>query len=291
MPPRRSTRVASVSLETPVVESLPTKRKRGQTLEPHNIELQEDDDIVETKPKRGKRGTSVVNLSRLPRQSSRAATASLETAHVESLPPSKASLQNSDDEIDAMPLVSEKEEDEDNLKPIRKGRKVLTARKTKATANKKLTKTTVIEDPDDDPDTQPPPIGQPPLQHNEAADAAYVASNDMRPMPAVEEEEQSLFDPPPMPEPPNFPREIQEPAGPKSRLVIHKMVLVNFKSYAGRQEIGPFHKVINIRQPPAIKVDLFDAHSRSLPLWVPMDRGNPIPSMLSYLYSDTAPRR
>jgi structural maintenance of chromosome 4 len=28
----------------------------------------------------------------------------------------------------------------------------------------------------------------------------------------------------------------------KPRLVIEKMVLVNFKSYAGRQEIGPFHK-------------------------------------------------
>ena len=26
------------------------------------------------------------------------------------------------------------------------------------------------------------------------------------------------------------------------RLVIEKMVLINFKSYAGRQEIGPFHK-------------------------------------------------
>jgi structural maintenance of chromosome 4 len=34
-----------------------------------------------------------------------------------------------------------------------------------------------------------------------------------------------------------------EPEGPKTRLVIHKMALVNFKSYAGRQEIGPFHKV------------------------------------------------
>jgi structural maintenance of chromosome 4 len=32
------------------------------------------------------------------------------------------------------------------------------------------------------------------------------------------------------------------PPGPKSRLTIHKLVLVNFKSYAGRQEIGPFHK-------------------------------------------------
>ena len=35
---------------------------------------------------------------------------------------------------------------------------------------------------------------------------------------------------------------IEEPKGPKARLVIHKLVLVNFKSYAGRQVIGPFHK-------------------------------------------------
>ncbi|PWZ00072.1 hypothetical protein BCV70DRAFT_200239 [Testicularia cyperi] len=33
-----------------------------------------------------------------------------------------------------------------------------------------------------------------------------------------------------------------QPAGPLKRLVIHKMVLNDFKSYAGRQEIGPFHK-------------------------------------------------
>lgn len=35
----------------------------------------------------------------------------------------------------------------------------------------------------------------------------------------------------------------QPPAAPKQRLVITKLVLVNFKSYAGRQEIGPFHSV------------------------------------------------
>jgi structural maintenance of chromosome 4 len=59
-----------------------------------------------------------------------------------------------------------------------------------------------------------------------------------------EEDEKSLFDPPPMPAPSSLPQTmVEEPAGPKSRLVIHKMVLVNFKTYAGRQEIGPFHKV------------------------------------------------
>ncbi|KAG6830095.1 hypothetical protein H0H92_002268 [Tricholoma furcatifolium] len=58
-----------------------------------------------------------------------------------------------------------------------------------------------------------------------------------------EPEETSLFDPPPMPAPSALPQTMpEEPSGPKSRLVIHKMALVNFKSYAGRQEIGPFHK-------------------------------------------------
>ncbi|KEP53194.1 structural maintenance of chromosomes protein [Rhizoctonia solani 123E] len=38
------------------------------------------------------------------------------------------------------------------------------------------------------------------------------------------------------------PEASEVPIGPKKRLVIHKMALVNFKSYAGRQEIGPFHK-------------------------------------------------
>jgi structural maintenance of chromosome 4 len=65
------------------------------------------------------------------------------------------------------------------------------------------------------------------------------------------EPEQSLLEPAPTRLPPQSPSKSQtysqpkeEPKGPKSRLVIHKMALVNFKSYAGRQEIGPFHKVI-----------------------------------------------
>lgn len=33
----------------------------------------------------------------------------------------------------------------------------------------------------------------------------------------------------------------QEPTGPKARIVITHLVLTNFKSYAGRQEVGPFH--------------------------------------------------
>lgn len=48
----------------------------------------------------------------------------------------------------------------------------------------------------------------------------------------------SLHSPAPAPAQASHPSQ----AGPKPRLTIHKLVLVNFKSYAGRQEIGPFHK-------------------------------------------------
>ena len=60
------------------------------------------------------------------------------------------------------------------------------------------------------------------------------------------EEEHSLLDPPLSSAPPMTSQAApapEEPSGPIPRLVIHKLVLVNFKSYAGRQEIGPFHKV------------------------------------------------
>ena len=69
-----------------------------------------------------------------------------------------------------------------------------------------------------------------------------------RAAPIVEDEEgHSLLEPrQPRPKPQSqLPLPLpEEPNVQKSRLVtIHKMALVNFKSYAGRQEIGPFHKV------------------------------------------------
>ncbi|ORX37975.1 RecF/RecN/SMC N terminal domain-domain-containing protein [Kockovaella imperatae] len=52
----------------------------------------------------------------------------------------------------------------------------------------------------------------------------------------------SRLGPPPTPGPSQNQSQPQPSAKPKPRLTIHKLVLVNFKSYAGRQEIGPFHK-------------------------------------------------
>lgn len=104
-----------------------------------------------------------------------------------------------------------------------------------------------------------PPVGQAaPSENPEQGDAeeegeeeeetAAAVLDDVEDAPRTPvEEEHSLLDPPlssiplqPSQIPPAPPA---EPEGPKPRLVIHKMALVNFKSYAGRQEIGPFHKV------------------------------------------------
>ncbi|KAI0368918.1 RecF/RecN/SMC protein [Pilatotrama ljubarskyi] len=76
----------------------------------------------------------------------------------------------------------------------------------------------------------------------EAVSAAVL--DEEAPGSPVEEEEHSLLDPPlsSIPRHPSQSAIPEEPQGPKPRLVIHKMALVNFKSYAGRQEIGPFHK-------------------------------------------------
>ena len=80
----------------------------------------------------------------------------------------------------------------------------------------------------------------------EATAAVLEEATESTPAPS-EDEEQSLLDPPlssvPLREQPQAAPAPAEPEGPKARLVIHKMALINFKSYAGRQEIGPFHKV------------------------------------------------
>ncbi|KAF8971821.1 RecF/RecN/SMC N terminal domain-containing protein [Flammula alnicola] len=141
----------------------------------------------------------------------------------------------SDDEEDAMSVPSEEDDDEDS-KPARKGRKnkVPAPRNGKA-PQKKSTKVHIVEESDDDLKAPPPAQPRP--------TPSRAVNKEPTPEAEEEEEERSLFDPPPMPAPSSLPQTMpEEPTGPKSRLVIHKMALVNFKSYAGRQEIGPFHK-------------------------------------------------
>ncbi|KAL1749299.1 RecF/RecN/SMC [Schizophyllum fasciatum] len=98
------------------------------------------------------------------------------------------------------------------------------------------------QDADEDEVGNPAP---PPQRDNSAKARAAKGS---RRVDASDEEEDGplLVTPPPQSQPASQPALSQAPKeerkGPRSRLVIHKLTLVNFKSYAGRQVIGPFHK-------------------------------------------------
>ena len=152
---------------------------------------------------------------------------------------SPKAVQSSDEDEVSAPSEGYQDEDE---RPTRKGRKgkAPAVRKGKA-PTKQAPKAKFIEESDDEIEAPPPAQSRP--KASQAIDIDSAPNE----IPAVEEEdeeERSLFDPPPLPAPSSLPNTIpEEPEGPKSRLVIHKMALINFKSYAGRQEIGPFHKV------------------------------------------------
>ena len=83
------------------------------------------------------------------------------------------------------------------------------------------------------------------------------------------------------------PVQLEDPQGPRPRLVIHKLVLVNFKSYAGCQEIGPFHRV-GCFQCCKIKLISCSLSQRSSDLMV---RESRTLSMRYFLFSGTVPAR
>jgi structural maintenance of chromosome 4 len=80
---------------------------------------------------------------------------------------------------------------------------------------------------------------------------------------------------------------LEDLQGPRPRLVIHKLVLVNFKSYAGCQEIGPFHRV-GCFQCRNIKLISCSLSQRSSDLMV---RASRILSTRYFLCSGTVPAR
>ncbi|KAI0066534.1 hypothetical protein BV25DRAFT_1849078 [Artomyces pyxidatus] len=127
----------------------------------------------------------------------------------------------------SMPEASPDESEPDEVKPApRKGRK-----RTVASPEREP-----IDDDEAAPDQVVP-------DSDEAMEHLEVPSDPRKDRPVTPppyEEEKSLLDT--LPPSPSKRLPPEEPQGPKPRLVIHKMALVNFKSYAGRQEIGPFHK-------------------------------------------------
>ncbi|KAJ7901750.1 RecF/RecN/SMC [Mycena olivaceomarginata] len=120
--------------------------------------------------------------------------------------------------------------DFEDEKPAKKtkGKRTSTKSKPKAAPKSRSRASVAPSQPDVDEGSAPAAVAPTPIREEEEDD---------------EEEGPLIFDPPPMPTASQMAQSAaEEPKGPKSRLVIHKLALINFKSYAGRQEIGPFHK-------------------------------------------------
>ena len=239
-------------------DSPPPGKKARPSLEPEDLkdEDEEESDFEEPKPKRkgkkgaptAKRGKPVAN----GRSAGRAGRVSRSVTADESAEGEGAS----EDEVDIVRTNGRGSAEDDDMydsdddpKPVPKSRKPKSTGKTrKSSAAPKCKAKPAVEESEVPDDEEGPSVSR---NTNVKTEDGQDGDGDMAPASNItadgvqdEEDEKSLFDPPPMPAPSSLPQAIpEEPAGPKARLVIHKMALVNFKSYAGRQEIGPFHKV------------------------------------------------
>ena len=259
MPPRRATRSARASVD-PELQSAETtpkatnKRKRSQ--QPEGSE--EEGDSFEELKSRARKGASVrkgraivedsdddewgeppKTLSKARKSSAKSPAAPRKSApRRSSVKPSKAT-----DDIDEAASMNDSLE----KKPTAKGRK-----STKSAPPPKPSHESDEEVEESDVELMPvkPKKRVPTATSSENEGAGKAKATLVPPSQDEDEDEKSLLDviPPPlsqsqprsqsqMPPPP------EEPKGPQARLTIHKMALINFKSYAGRQEIGPFHKV------------------------------------------------
>ncbi|TFY64633.1 hypothetical protein EVG20_g5880 [Dentipellis fragilis] len=218
-----------------------TKRgppKRGKKPEPEVIVLDDSDDEAPPPPPapKGRKPSS--------RRSSAAPPSAPSTSRATGRTSRTASRTVKAEPVAEERIVEEEEEDKEPPKPASKGKAapkrskkkaVETSEEEEAGADAPSAAEEMVPDSDQEEmkDTVPAP---------KSASASPVAAPAAEFGEPYEEEEKSLLDPPELSQLKSQPPPPEEPQGPKSRLMIHQMALVNFKSYAGRQEIGPFHK-------------------------------------------------
>jgi structural maintenance of chromosome 4 len=242
-PTRRSRRITqdSLALEEEQEEETPVKPKRkGKALkvkeEPVEVEEEEEtqSEVRESTPVGTQAASEDVEPTPVPKRVSRPAPrATLDVFN------STAPTQPDEDEMEeATPMPNrirpapaveeededeEEEEEEDFTQHLPQGHLA-------STAKPRYKKPQLLQPP------SPTPISE----HSDYKTAAqstpgsFGTATDAIPTTPGPQIPQAI--PLPMPEMP------AGPSKPKPRLTIHKLVLVNFKSYAGRQEIGPFHK-------------------------------------------------
>ncbi|KAI0275213.1 RecF/RecN/SMC N terminal domain-containing protein [Gloeopeniophorella convolvens] len=207
------------------------------------VEDSEDDTEGQITAKPSSRTRSSVNSTSAPKSSSsrRGARSSRSFTSIKAEPPEEQPVvdlvEGDEDEVDDTPIVPAKTQHVSkpgsrktrSSTPSAPVKKELSAEATSAEQEDRA----AVPDSDEEED--------------QLLEQRVSTPTPAQPRPATPpgpEEEKSLLDNPPL-SPTKLKRLVpppEEPQGPRPRLVIHKLVLVNFKSYAGRQEIGPFHK-------------------------------------------------
>ena len=243
-PTRRSRRITqdSLALEEEQEEETPVKPKRkgkAVKVKEEPVEVEEEDEetqreVRESTPVGNQAVSEDVEPTPVPKKASRPAPRATLDVFNSTAPP-----QADEDEMEeATPMPNrirpapavedeeedeEEEEEEDFTQHLPQGHLA-------STAKPRYKKPQLLQPP------SPTPISE----HSEYKTAAqstpgsFGTATDASPSTPGPQIPQAI--PLPMPEMP------AGPSKPKPRLTIHKLVLVNFKSYAGRQEIGPFHK-------------------------------------------------
>ena len=208
-------------------EELKSKTRKGASVRKGRtiVEDSEDEDWGEPPKTLSKARKSFAKSPAAPRKS---------TARKSSVKPSKVT-----EDIDEDASMNDSLEE----RPMAKGRKSIKPPPPPKPSHESNEEESEVELMPIKPKKHVPPATS---SENEAANKTKAT---LAPGADEDEDEKSLLDAIPPPLSQSQPRsqsqvpQPEEPKGPQARLTIHKMVLVNFKSYAGRQEIGPFHKV------------------------------------------------
>jgi structural maintenance of chromosome 4 len=238
MPPRRAaTRTAVIRTEDED-EDVPTRRKRvsravaaSDAEEAASGVASEASDDSDHKPvkKPAKRAPAKAPAKRTT-STSKATTTSTKARKA-----AKALADEDDDEEDTQNGLEEMVLPKPPSRGKAKGKATQNAKAPKIAASQKSSRAPSVVDSDLDEPLEATPLPRTPRPTQK------------RPEPVALDEEENIVLETPTRRPPVIlspvKPEPEEDKGPKPRLVIHKIVLVNFKSYAGRQEIGPFHKV------------------------------------------------
>lgn len=213
---------------TPVAKKMPVKRRRRTT-----ADIPAPRTARPSRGRRAKTGDHLDTSSQVPDEGSSIATVTT---------------------VKTVATVEEKEDEEEE--PESPSRNALETRKRKSMAHPRKSRVSATPAPEQSllPTPEPSESPEPERRIRRESPLADITESAVNQTPKPAEEPKSQISPVnPMSTTLEKPMDIvlksrslvqpivEEPTGPKPRMVITHLVLTNFKSYAGRQVVGPFH--------------------------------------------------